>query len=218
MMLFNTVSFGVVLGYSVSDRLSNSYLLSFQQRGRGSLFKLSALLRWWITGALYGFLFTFTILVAYPDVDEEKFGATVLSMQCAALTARCWFVSNTLGRSITEPIDDSIQLEWKERLAYWSLRMLHSRIGFSLPCLCFIRIATLWSNIEVIPVVILSIFAALITVALDCLIFPRWGLLASFTRFCSLVIQRLLQASISHDVLSTMPLEHDASLDSKKQL
>eukprot|EP00658_Telonema_sp_P-2_P016253 TRINITY_DN16299_c0_g1_i1.p1 TRINITY_DN16299_c0_g1~~TRINITY_DN16299_c0_g1_i1.p1 ORF type:complete len:1137 (+),score=206.30 TRINITY_DN16299_c0_g1_i1:204-3614(+) len=99
MMFFNAVAFGVVIAYSVSDQLSSAYLCTFQQRSRGSLFRFSSLIRWWASGGLHGFLITFVIVLCYPEIGQQEFGTTLLCMKCAALSARCWFASNTLGRS-----------------------------------------------------------------------------------------------------------------------
>lgn len=194
MLVFNTVSFGVVIAYSVSDQLSNSYLLSFQQRSRGSLFRVSSLLRWWLSGALYGFLITFTILLCFPDVDDRRFGTSLLCMQCASLSARCWFASNTLGRSVQEALDPATQLEWREKLIYWTLRTLHSRVGFTLPSLFLVRLLTAWSGIELIPVLLLSIMAAVVTILIDCLIIPRWGAVRLAMGSAPRAFQRMVSA------------------------
>ena len=60
-------------------------------------------------------------------------------------------------------------------LVNWSLRALHTKAGHFVPSAAFIICVTTWTGVDTIPVALVATAVSLLCLAMDCLVFPRYG-------------------------------------------
>jgi magnesium-transporting ATPase (P-type) len=167
MMFWNGAVFLNALAYAVEDSVVDPQTVRHK-----NLFSAWAIVRWWLTGALHGFLITFALVLAFEVQPPRELGVRFMCVSSVVLSARLAFITNRW-------------LAWEDvaaangagapLLVRWILRALHTKAGHWVPCFFFTYCQTRWSGIATIPVVVLAVGVAALCVLTDCLIFPRWG-------------------------------------------
>lgn len=165
MIFWNGAVFLSALAYAVEDSIVDPQTVRHK-----NLFSAWAIVRWWLTGALHGFLITFALVLAFEAQPPRELGVRFMCVSSVVLSARLAFITNHWLSW-----EDVAAADGAPLLVRWTLRALHTKAGHWVPCFFFTYCQTRWSGIATIPVVLLAVGVAAICVLTDCLIFPRWG-------------------------------------------
>jgi len=195
-MFFNGTVFLNVISYAVEDLVEAPELVR-----RKNLFSLSSLVRWWLTGAVHGFMITFAIVLCFEEQTPKEAGIRIFCLQTVVLSARLAFITNNWlswsdvlqlcsdelpATSVTTSADADAEADGGSArdkpaavtgrlLLTWALRALHTKAGHFVPSMLFTLGATTWTGVETVPIVLLAVVVSALCLASDCLVFPRYG-------------------------------------------
>jgi len=191
MMLFNAFVCGAVIAFATSDVVNVEPLRDPSQRGQ--LFQPWGLLRWWLSGLIYGFASVVVLLTVFPAEEgwseaqtTAAFGTRLLCVLGGVITSKLYFTSNKVykfrevvapqnlrvsgGGTTRKALDGSPTQDYP---VYWFFRALHSGLGYTLPFGLLVLILTQWRGLASLPMLLVAVTVSAATSLCDMALFPR---------------------------------------------